>query len=175
MTKNEEKTILVVDDEPNVRLYLQTILEDAGFNVVAASDGEQALKIIKQNAPDFISLDLVMPKKSGHKLLYELRKDPVLSQIPVLIVTAHAKDEMGREDLDDLLENRVMSGPGTYLEKPVSPNAYVQAIQRALGIEESPDMAEKRSLKDELTRSLQAASPEAMHRALEALRKIPKG
>ena len=174
MTKTADKTILVVDDEPNVRLYLRSILEDAGFAVVTAADGDEALKIIRQAAPDFISLDLVMPRKSGHKLLYELRKDPALSRIPVLIVTAHARDEMGREDLDDLLENRVMSGPGTYLEKPVSPSAYVHAIQRALGIEESPDIAEKRSLRDELNRSLQAASPEAMQRALEALRKKSK-
>ena len=113
MAGPEDKTVLVVDDEPNVRLYLQAILEDAGFKVVAAADGEEALDIIRQKKPDFISLDLVMPRKSGHKLLYELRKDSVLSKIPVLIVTAHAKDEMGQKDLDDLLENRVMSGPGT--------------------------------------------------------------
>jgi CheY-like chemotaxis protein len=175
MARPEDKTILVVDDEPNVRLYLRTILEDAGFMVITASDGEEALKIIKQKSPDFISLDLVMPRKSGHKLLYELRRDAILSQIPVLIVTAHARDEMGQEDLDDLLENRVMSGPGTYLEKPVSPEAYVRAIQRALGIDESRELAEKRSLKDELSKSLQAASPEAMRRALEALNKVKKG
>jgi len=174
MTKTEDKTILVVDDEPNVRLYLKAILEDAGFSVVMAGDGEEALKIIKEKIPDFISLDLVMPRKSGHKLLYELRKDPTYSQIPVLVVTAHAKDEMGQKDLDDLLENRVMSGPGTYLEKPVSPDAYVHAIQRALGIDESPVSVEKRSLKEELTRSLQSASPEAMRRALEALGKTSK-
>jgi CheY-like chemotaxis protein len=175
MAKPEDKTILVVDDEPNVRLYLRAILEDAGFAVVTAADGEEALKIIKQKSPDFISLDLVMPRKSGQKLLYELRKDSTLSQIPVLIVTAHARDEMGQKDLDDLLENRVMSGPGTYLEKPVSPDAYVSAIQRALGIEESRELTEKRSLKDELEKSLQAASPEAMRRALEALNKAKKG
>jgi CheY-like chemotaxis protein len=175
MAKPEDKTILVVDDEPNVRLYLRAILEDAGFAVVTAADGEEALKIIKQKSPDFISLDLVMPRKSGQKLLYELRKDSTLSQIPVLIVTAHARDEMGQKDLDDLLENRVMSGPGTYLEKPVSPDAYVRAIQRALGIDESRELAEKRSLKDELEKSLQAASPEAMRRALEALNKAKKG
>ena len=71
----EERTILVVDDEPDVRRYLQTILEDAGFNVVTASDGEEALQIIRRKKPDFISLDLVMPRKSGHRLLFELRKD----------------------------------------------------------------------------------------------------
>ena len=171
MTRPEDKTILVVDDEPNVRLYLRAILEDAGFAVITASDGDEALKIIKQKRPDFISLDLVMPRKSGHKLLYELRKDPTLSQIPVLIVTAHARDEMGQKDLDDLLDNRVMSGPGTYLEKPVSPDAYVRAIHRALGIDEGRELEEKRSLKDELAKSLKAASPEAMRRALEALNK----
>jgi CheY-like chemotaxis protein len=171
MAEPENKTILVVDDEPNVRFYLQAILEDAGFTVITAGDGEEALHIIRQKIPDFISLDLVMPRKSGHKLLYELRKDSTLSQIPVLIVTAHAKDEMGQKDLNDILEGSVMSGPGTYLEKPVSPEAYVSAIRRALGIDESRELAEKRNLKDELSKSLQSASPEAMRRALEALSK----
>ena len=175
MVRPEDKTILVVDDEPNVRQYLRTILEDAGFAVVTAADGEEALNIIKQKRPDFISLDLVMPRKSGHKLLYELRKDSALSRIPVLVVTAHAKDELGQKDLEDLLERRVMSGPGTYLEKPISPDTYVRAIQRALGIEESQESAEKRNLKEELDKSLQAASPEAMRRALEALSKAHKG
>lgn len=174
MTRPEDKTVLVVDDEPNVRLYLRAILEDAGFTVITASDGDEALDAIHQRKPDFISLDLVMPRKSGHKLLYELRKDPILSRIPVLIVTAHARDEMGQKDLEDLLENRVMLGPGTYLEKPVSPEAYVHAIQRALSIEESSESKDKRNLKEELDRSLQTASPEAMRLALEALSKAKK-
>jgi CheY-like chemotaxis protein len=175
MVRPEDKTVLVVDDEPNVRQYLRAILEDAGFSVAAAADGEEALNIIKQKKPDFISLDLVMPRKSGYKFLYELRKDLTLSRIPVLIVTAHAKDELGQKDLEDLLENLVMSGPGTYLEKPVSPDAFVRAVQRALGIEESQEAAEKRSLKEELDKSLQAAGPETMRRALDALSKANKG
>lgn len=174
MAKAEEKTILVVDDEPGVRDYLRMVLEDAHFNVVTAVDGEQAMKRVRERKPDFISLDLVMPRKSGHKFLYELRKDKELARIPVLIVTAHAKDELGREDLKDLLENRVMSGPGTYLEKPVSPTAYVRAIQRTLGIEESEATTEKINLKEELKESLQGASREAMRRALEVLKKANK-
>ena len=85
MTRPQDRTVLVVDDEPNVRQYLAQILLDAGFNVVQAGDGAEALEIIREQPPDFISLDLVMPRKSGHKLLYELRKDRKLSQIPVLI------------------------------------------------------------------------------------------
>ena len=134
MTGNE-KTVLVVDDEPDVRQYLSAILADAGFTVINASDGETALEIIQKRKPDFISLDLMMPKKSGHWLLYELKRDKILSKIPVLIVTAHAKDELGKRDLDDILDNRILSGPGIYLEKPVNPVTYVQSIQRALGLE----------------------------------------
>ena len=174
MERTEDKTILVVDDEPNVREYLATVLQDAGFHVVTAGDGVEALEIIRENPPDFISLDLIMPRKSGHKLLYELRKHKQWSRIPVLIVTAHAQDELGKEDLEDLLENRVMSGPGTYLEKPVNPANYVRGIQRALGIEETEDATEKINLKEELQKSLQGASPEALRMALEALKEKRK-
>ncbi len=174
MVRSEDKTILVVDDEPNVREYLATVLQDAGFNVVTAGDGAEALEIIRESPPDFISLDLIMPRKSGHKLLHELRKHKQWSRIPVLIVTAHAQDDLGKEDLDDLLENRVMSGPGTYLEKPVNPASYVRGIQRALGIEETEGATEKIDLKEELQKSLQDASPDALRMALEALKQERK-
>jgi two-component system alkaline phosphatase synthesis response regulator PhoP len=171
MEKAEDKTILVVDDEPNVREYLRTVLEDARFKVVTAADGEEALEVIRRERPDFISLDLIMPKKSGHKLLYELRKDKELSRIPVLIVTAHAHDELGKGSLEDLLRDGVMSGPGTYLEKPINPLSYVRSIQRALGIEESKETEDKLNLKEKLQQELQGATPDALRKALEALKK----
>ncbi|MFC1529363.1 two-component system response regulator [Gemmatimonadota bacterium] len=170
MPTAKEKTILVVDDEPNVREYLAQILRDAEFNVLTASDGDEALKIIKEVQPDFISLDLVMPGKSGHKLLYELKKDQKLSRIPVLIVTAHAQDELGQDDLADLMENRVISGPGTYLEKPVRPLDYVRSVQRALGLDEAPDDEERINLQEELEEQLSKAEPHALRRALAALK-----
>ena len=166
-----DKTVLVVDDEPNVREYLAMILQDAGFTVVTAGDGLEALEVVRREQPDFISLDLIMPNMSGHKLLYELRRDKDLARIPVLVVTAHAGDEMGKEDLQDLLDNRVISGPGTYLEKPVNPKNYVRSIKRALGLEIEDTVAEKTELRDKLRDRLGGASPEAMKEALEILRK----
>ena len=174
MERAEDKTILIVDDEPNIRNSLKMVLEDAGFQVVTAGDGVEALEIIKKKRPDFISLDLIMPRKSGHKLLYELKKDKQLSRIPVLIVTAHAQDDLGRRDLKDLLDNRIMSGPGIYLEKPVNPLKYVRAIQRTLGIEETEETVDKISLKEQLQQSIQGASPEALRKALEELKKGDK-
>ncbi len=171
MARPEDKTVLVVDDEPNVRTYLAQILVDAGFNVETAADGEEALAMIRANPPDFISLDLVMPRKSGHKLLYELRKDRTLSDIPVLIVTAHARDELGEGELKDIVESRVISGPGVYLEKPVRPLDYVRAVQRSLDIEEAPDDEDRIGLQEELQTALSDAEPHALRRALAALKK----
>jgi CheY-like chemotaxis protein len=175
MERAEDKTILVVDDEPDVRGYLVMILEDAGFRVLTAGDGEEALELIRRDKPDFISLDLIMPRKSGHKLLFELKRDRELSRIPTLIVTAHARDELGKQALQEVLDSSVMSGPGTYLEKPVNPDSYVRAIQRALGIESPPEMSERGDLKEQLRDSLQGASADAMREALEALRKAKMG
>jgi CheY-like chemotaxis protein len=171
MARPEDKTVLVVDDEPNVRDYLKMILLDAGFQVVTAGDGEEALEKIRDSPPDFISLDLIMPRKSGHKLLFELKRDRKLSRIPVLIVTAHAHDEMGRQDLEEILDGAVMSGPGTYLEKPVQPESYLKAICRAVGVEPLPERTPRTDIKNELEHSIQGASPEALREALAALRR----
>ena len=170
MAEPKDKTVLVVDDEPNVRLFLQTALEDAGFNVITAADGDEALKIIRSDKPDFISTDLVMPNRSGPRLLFELRKDKELSRIPVLIVTAHAKTDMGKDDLENIMADSVMSGSGVYLEKPVRPAAYVRHVKEALGIELTAEDTKKVDLREELEDHMKNASPEAIQKALDALR-----
>ena len=130
------KLVLVVDDEEDVRKYLAAILEDGGFEVQTAADGNEALKLVEARAPDLISLDLVMPEKSGQRFLYAMRKNRAWSRIPVLIVTGHAHDDLGKPDLDDILAGKMISGPEVYLEKPVSPESYVRAVKRQLGAEE---------------------------------------
>jgi len=162
------KRILVVDDEPDVRAYLRTALEDAGFLVETASDGLEALERIRREPPDLISLDLVMPRHSGARLYHELQKDKRLSRIPVLIVTGHARDETGQADFEEM----TMSGPGVYLEKPVRPASYVSAVRRLLGLEniEAPE-AEPEGLRRELFQAMSGADQEALRRALDALKK----
>lgn len=172
MVKASEKTVLVVDDEPDILIYLQTILEDAGFNVITAPDGLVALEEVKKKKPDFISLDLVMPHKSGIKFYYELRKNKEWSRIPVVIVTGHAKDELGKRDLSELFEGKTISGPRVYLEKPVKPMDFVNLIKKELDIpiEEEIGKSHERDIKDEITSLLQNADPEKLKRALEILK-----
>ncbi len=168
MSDASTKTILVVDDEKAVRDYLKMALEDAGFQVVTAVDGADALEKVKNQTPDLISLDLVMPQHSGAKFNRELKKNPVWSKIPVLIVTGHARDDLGKADLDEL----TVSGPGIYLEKPVSPTTYVSAVEKMLGMEPTATNGNNLdSLRNELSDALKGAGANAMKEALNLLKK----
>ena len=140
----EDMTVLVVDDEPDVAFYLGSVLEDAGLNVVFAHDGDQALDAIRRQQPDLISLDLVMPRKSGIRVLAELRRNPKWARIPVVIVTAHARDPEVRREVGehaDVLAGSVITGPSMYLEKPVTPQKYLRGICDILGIEVEVDQS----------------------------------
>ena len=129
MSEPETKTILVVDDEEDVRHYLTMALTDAGFRVITATDGFEALQKVKTETPDLISLDLVMPKKSGIKFYRDMIKNKEWAKIPILVVTGHARDDLGKADLKEL----TISGPGIYLEKPVKPQNYIAAIKTLAG------------------------------------------
>jgi CheY-like chemotaxis protein len=168
MTEQGCKRILVVDDEADVRAYLSMALEDAGFAVDTAADGLDALEMARRNPPDLISLDLIMPGHSGARCYHDLQKDKRLAKIPVLIVTGHARDDLGRSDFEQM----VMSGPGIYLEKPVSHESYVAAVSKMLGMEApnpSPFLATQ--LRSELTEALANADDATLKRALDAIRR----
>jgi CheY-like chemotaxis protein len=173
MAKPEDKTVLVVDDEDDVREYLAMALEDAGFNVLRAANGNEALERIKEKTPDFISLDLVMPGKSGIKLLYELRQHNEWRRIPFVIVTAHARDDAGRGDLEEILSGKTFSGPQVYLEKPVTPEHYISFICEQLGVEyEAEPVAEDPDkMRDELQKLIKGLDPSALAEAKRLLKK----
>ena len=171
MNSERPRRVLVVDDEADVRDYLRSALTDAGFLVETAVDGLDALEAVRRNPPDLISLDLVMPRHSGAKFHQALQKDKQFSKIPVLVVTGHARDELGRADFEEM----TMSGPGVYLEKPVHPDTYVAAVRRLLGMEgqEAPEPRPE-ELRRELSRALSGADRDALQRALDALKKKEK-
>ncbi len=172
MSKPEDKTVLVVDDEEDVREYLAMALEDAGFNVEQASNGNEALESIGKKAPDFISLDLVMPEKSGIKLLHELRRNKEWKRIPFVIVTAHAEDDLGKGDLQEILSQKTFSGPKIYLEKPVKPDQYVGFICEQLGVEYDVGPSNNGDqLRGELEELLKGADAAKLAEALRLLKK----
>ncbi len=135
MTTPQDKTILVVDDEEDIREFLAEVLEDAGFQVMTAVDGQDALGKVRESPPDFISLDLVMPRMSGIRFLHELRQRPEWSQIPVMLVTAHAGDDVAQGAVRALVAGTDQVPPCGYLEKPVQPDTYVRRVCKGVGVE----------------------------------------
>lgn len=171
MSSPADKTVLIVDDEEDVRDYLAAVLEDAGFNVETAVDGNDALEKVKRRVPDFISLDLVMPEKTGIKFLYELRHNKQWSKIPVLIVTAHAHDSLGKRDLDDIMAGKSLLTPGGYLEKPVQPESYVWRVCESLGLPLPGDAPAPARGRDEAKALLDDADPEQVAEVLRMLKR----
>ncbi len=169
MPELRKKKILVVDDEADVRDFLQAALIEAGFDVTVAADGEIALQQIKNQKPDLISLDLVMPHKSGAKFYHELQKNKEWARIPVIIVTGHARDDLGKSDLKSL----IMSGPGVYLEKPVKPNNYIAAVKSILHMEtneEEKETAAMVELQNYLKNFIDDADPDTLKKLKELVK-----
>lgn len=165
-----KKKILVVDDEADVRNFLRAALIETGFDVILAEDGNIALEEVKKQIPDLISLDLVMPKKSGAKFHRELSKHKEWSKIPIIIVTGHARDDLGKSDLKEL----TMSGPGVYLEKPVKPNNYIAAIKKILKMDttdEEKETAEMVHLQSDLKNIIDNSDPETLKKLKEIINK----
>ena len=134
MSLASEKRILVVDDEPDVRNFLAACIEDAGFQVERAVDGVDALDKVREDPPDLMTLDMVMPRKSGLKVIKELRAEEEFKNLPIIVITAHARDEFGSEDIKNF--NAFASGlrPRVTMEKPVTPEKLVGAICKMLDV-----------------------------------------
>jgi len=167
MNQENPIRVLVVDDEEDVRDYLRRALADAGFDVETAVDGLDAMAKVRQHPPDAISLDLVMPRHSGARFYRDLQHDARLSKIPVLIVTGHARDELGGPDFEEM----TLRGPGVYIEKPVSPGTYVSAIRALLKLENPTPTPGPDDLRRSLEEALSGADRDALQRALAALQK----
>jgi len=120
--------ILVVDDDRQIVRLVQSYLQQSGFSVLTAYDGEEALHAIRREKPDLIVLDLMLPKRDGLEITRSLRGDQTLASIPILMLTARV------EDLDKILGLEL--GADDYLTKPFNPSevvARVRAILRRAG------------------------------------------
>jgi CheY-like chemotaxis protein len=170
MSEPGSKTILVVDDEPDVRAYIAAALEDAGFVVAVAGNGLDAYNVVKRSKPDLITLDLVMPRQSGVVFYKRLRANPKWTDIPVLVITAHARDDLGQEDFDELMKGREVPKPTGYLEKPVQPDKLVRLVANTLGVTIAPGSDEATSeTRRELAERLCTADPETLRKIQELL------
>jgi CheY-like chemotaxis protein len=141
MAHVSEKRILVVDDEPDVRNFLAACLEDAGFDVETAVDGIDALEKAEAYSPDLMTLDMVMPRLNGIKVIRKLREKEKWANLPVIVITAHAQDEMGSDQIKEFVALTSGLRPRITMEKPISPANLVKTICKILDVE--PEDVEK--------------------------------
>lgn len=115
----ETNTVLIIEDDADMRTLFSRVLELEGYRALQAEDGDAGLRLARQSQVALVILDLQLPGRSGWEVLKELKTDPVLSRIPVIVITASA----GVDQRDRALS----SGAAEYLTKPIS----VAALRKA--------------------------------------------
>jgi len=121
------KTVLVVDDDPDARDFLTTVLQDNGFGVTTAEDGAEALNRIEEKLPDLVALDITMPEKSGVAVYRKLKEDDRLKNIPVIITTGISDDFK-----KFISTRRQVPPPEGYISKPVDHEQFLSMVRKLL-------------------------------------------
>ena len=124
---DDAKTILVVDDDPDAREFLSTVLQDNGFATTTANDGTEAIAMIERAVPDLVALDITMPEKSGVAVYRRLKEDDQLKGVPVIIVTGISDDFR-----KFISTRRQVPPPEGYISKPVDPGQFVKMVKDLL-------------------------------------------
>ena len=119
------RSVLVVDDEPMARTLLRLMLVRAGFDVMEAVDGFDALKKVKRDRPDLIILDVMMPGMDGFTVCSSIREEPNGSEVPIIMLSA--KSDLGS------VNRGLLAGATKYLTKPVSPDNLTRHVNDILG------------------------------------------
>jgi two-component system, OmpR family, response regulator MtrA len=117
--------ILVADDDADIRELVEFKLTTMGHRVVAVGDGAAALDALRAERPDLVVLDVMMPGMSGLEAVAEIRRDPALANLPVILLTARAQESD--------VENGLHSGADQYVTKPFSPRDLAARVESLLG------------------------------------------
>jgi len=119
-----KKSVLVVDDQPHIVRLIQVNLESEGFIVHSAADGREGLARVREVKPDLVILDVIMPHMDGFELLREIKSDPELQDIPVVMLTVKTHNA-------DIVQG-LRGGAELYLPKPFHPKELVSLVKRVL-------------------------------------------
>ncbi len=123
-TENEPKKLLLIDDDPNLILLVQDYLEFRGYAVITAENGREALDILKEEIPDMIICDVMMPEMDGYTFVKNLRENPHTEWIPVLFLSAKGQSQDRVKGLN--------TGADVYMVKPFEPEELVAQVESTL-------------------------------------------
>jgi len=128
------KKVLVVDDDPDVRSFVVTVLEENQYIPLVAQDGVEGLEMIQKEQPDLVILDVLMPRGSGIRLYRTLKTDEKLNQIPIIMFTGITlRSFLKSQKVLNEFKGGEVPEPDIYLEKPVEPEELAAAVNKKLG------------------------------------------
>jgi DNA-binding response OmpR family regulator len=118
------KRILIVDDEPNILISIEFLMKREGYEVAIARDGEEGLEAIRAQRPDLVVLDVMMPKRDGFEVCTEVRADPSLADVRILMLTAKGREAE--------INKGLALGADAYIPKPFSTHELVAKVNALL-------------------------------------------
>ncbi len=139
MSATTKRHVLVVDDEPDFVAYLRAVLEEGGYTVTTAFDGEEGLRHVRDLPPDLVTLDISMPRKTGVLFYREMKSEERLRSIPVIVVTGLRRtNEYAAPFIDRFFEfeSERLPVPEAYLDKPVDKGTLLKVVKEKLGAAE---------------------------------------
>ncbi len=128
---DKQPYILITDDDPDILENLTTILGTRPYRLATARDGKQCLALIKQEQPDLLILDLLMPRLDGWGVIRELRSDPQYARLPIMVLTTVVEDASRRRYE---LEVGMAMDVQDYVQKPAKPTDLLQHVEKLLKI-----------------------------------------
>jgi two-component system, OmpR family, phosphate regulon response regulator PhoB len=130
----EPKRVLVVDDELDMRIFLSTVFETAGYRAVSARDGRDGFAKAAESPPDLIVLDLMMPGEGGVRMYRQLKEDVRLREVPVFILSGVDRATFYHYlKMLNVRPEESIPEPDAYLEKPPTPESVLDIAGRLLG------------------------------------------
>jgi DNA-binding response OmpR family regulator len=121
------KTVLIADDEPNIVISLEFLLEQAGYRVLVAHDGQEALEAIRRQPPDLVLLDVMLPRLSGFDVCQKIRENPQWQHMRIVMLTAKGREVE--------ISKGLALGANAYITKPFSTQELLAQIGAQLAVE----------------------------------------
>ena len=126
--------IMIVDDEPDIRMYLEAVLEDGGYQTCGLGEGKSILEFVSEQKPDLIVLDIMMPKRSGVSVYKALRASEDFKYIPVIIISGMMPTrDLIEEEFNKLIAEDSIPPPEGFVEKPIKLPALMELIEELSG------------------------------------------
>jgi two-component system phosphate regulon response regulator PhoB len=128
------KKVLIVDDDVDVTTFVSKLVERAGYEAIVAKNGVEGMGKVKEDTPDLIILDVLMPKQSGIRMYRELKTDEPFKDIPVIVLSAIAPKSFFRsQEVLAEFAGKSVPEPEAYIEKPEEPEQLIELMKKILG------------------------------------------